>query len=159
MKLIEQLQIILVKKINIIIGTFMNLILSYSIFDLDLFNKKYIANLETELLELKEEINSEKISKNNHNMYYLIGGTILLIGGLLYFYYFNGGDNDFMNNSSNILNQLSVEEAKVKYHEDKIARRLDFLDTPSPSPPKNIDRYTSNLSPIYEKSIKSLKDI
>ena len=102
MKLIEQLQIILVKKINIIIGTFMSLILSYSIFDLDLFNKKYIANLETELLELKEEINSEKISKNNHNMYYLIGGTILLIGGLLYFYYFNGGDNDFMNNSSNI---------------------------------------------------------
>ena len=164
MQLAKKLQKIVVQNIKIIIGIFIIIILSLiifyvDIFDLDLFNKKYIANLETELLELKEEINSEKISKNNHNMYYLIGGTILLIGGLLYFYYFNGGDNDFMNNSSNILNQLSVEEAKVKYHEDKIARRLDFLDTPSPSPPKNIDRYTSNLSPIYEKSIKSLKDI
>lgn len=66
MKLIEQLQIIIVKKIKIIIGTFMSLILSYFIFyldilDLDLFNKKYITNLETTLLELKEEINSEKM--------------------------------------------------------------------------------------------------
>lgn len=167
MKLIEQLQIIIVKKIKIIIGTFMGLILSYfifylDIFDLDLFNKKYITNLETKLLELKEETNSEKILESNHNnnIYYLIGGTILLIGGLVvYFYYFNGGDSDFMNNSSNILNQLSFEESEVKYHEDKIARRLDFLDTPSPSPSKNLDRYTSNLSPIYEKGIKSLKDI
>ena len=90
----EKIQIIIKKNIKMFIITFGILISSYFIFyldlfDLDLFNKKYIANLETELLELKEEINSEKISKNNHNMYYLIGGTILLIGGLLYFYYFN----------------------------------------------------------------------
>lgn len=174
MQLAKELQKIVVQNIKIIIGVCIIIILSLiifyvDIFDLDLFNKKYIKDLETELLELKQEIKQElkeelkqelTLEKNNDILYYVIGGCIIIIMGICIFYYYNSGNGDIVENvSSNILNRLDVEETEVKYTEDKVNRRLDFATTPTNSPIKNPNRYTSDLSPIYEKGIKVLKDI
>lgn len=59
--------------------------------------------------------------------------------------------------SSNIRNNFSFEETEVKYSEDLVTRRLDFATTPSPSPPKALERYTNDVSPLYEKGIKNLR--
>lgn len=176
MQLVKELQKIVVQNIKIIIGVFM-IIISFiifyvDIFDLDLFNKKYIKDLEIELLELKQEIKQElkeelkqeitleKIEKNNNIIYYVLGGCMIIIMGICIFYYYNSGNGDIIENvSSNILNRLDVEETEVKYTEDKVNRRLDYVTTPTNSPIKNSNRYTSDLSPIYEKGIKVLRDI
>ena len=165
----EKIQIIILKNIKTFIITSIILISSYFIFyldlfDLDLFNKKYIENLENELIELKRETNLKSINeiKSETTIYQWISGVALVAGTFLFFYYFYHGGGDNANllsspSSTNIYNNLPFEETEIKYSEDPVTRRLDFTTTPSPSPPpKALERYTNDISPLYEKGIKSL---
>ena len=124
-----------IKKIILSIIILISSSFIFYLFDFDLFNQKFMTDLETELPEFEEELDEELPQdeiKENNKIYYQVGAALVLlgIGGLcIYFFYFSGGGDSALD----IANQL--RETEIKYHHDSDTGELDFTRTVEPNPP------------------------
>ena len=168
------------KKILVILTSifFGNLFFYFDIFDLDIFNQKYIQELESKIKELEKikdeqekqndqimsqsiDISKEIEPKNNSNtILYIALGSILIIGVVaLYFYYgSNSGDNNsdlcncIMDTTINHTITGTNKSTLSRISEKDINFIQEFLVGGMP------DMGDSFLTKVSEENIKTMKD-
>lgn len=161
--------VLIFKKLNIKKTIYFLFLISFNVLDIDLSTTAYCESEQEQsdrtekilsaVLAEQDSVDIDESSIYSKKLYYLLGISLTLILAFGFYYYFQGGGGDLPVPSSNILNLNSFEESEVKFTQDPLTKRLDFNTTPQTTPEKALDRYTSDISPEYEKGIRILTDL